>query len=226
MIPQEWKTANVVPILKKGCKSDVENYRPISLTSLIMKTFEKVVREELMGLCLVHIDSRQHGFLPGKSCNTQMVQFCDSLALSINNNQKTDVIYFDFAKAFDSVNHDIILNKMKYRYKIDGKMLRFLVNYLKNRHQRVLIGNFMSESRNVNSGVPQGSIIGPLLFVMFINDLHEGLSPGTNMALYADDTKIWRNIISEEDHCILQKDINYLNDWAIKNKIRFHPKKC
>ena len=111
LIPKEWKHANVVPIHKKGSKASVENYRPISLTCLVMKIFEKLVRNELMSKCQDKINQKQHGFLPGKSCTTQMIPFYDSLAVTINDLSTTDVIYFDFAKAFDSVNHDIILHR-------------------------------------------------------------------------------------------------------------------
>ncbi len=96
-----------------------------------------------------------------KLCNTQLVSFCDSLALSLNDNIRSDIIYFDFQKAFDSVSHDIILQKLKYQYGIDGSMLRFFKNYLKDRSQRVVIGNKISNTCNINSGVPQGSIVGP-----------------------------------------------------------------
>ena len=225
-LSDDWKLAFVVPIHKKGSKSNVGNYRPISLTSLVMKTFEKIIREELFLRCTEHLDNRQHEFLPSKSCCTQMVQLCDSISISLNENIRSDVIYFDFAKAFDSVNHDIILSKLKYQYHIDGLLLKFITNYLKNRKQKVVIGNEISSARDVLSGVPQGSIIGPLLFVLFINDITRGLSPGTNIALYADDTKIWRKIYGEDDHQILQHDISYLLNWAVQNKIVFHPNKC
>ena len=129
-IPSEWKHANVVPVHKKGSKTCVENYRPISLISIIMKTYERVVRDKLLSTCGHLIDDRQHGFMMNRSCCTQMVNFCDSLALSLNENIQTNVIYFDFQKAFDSVNHDIILEKLKFQYKIDGRLLRFFVNYL------------------------------------------------------------------------------------------------
>ncbi|MCP4460780.1 MAG: reverse transcriptase family protein, partial [Cytophagales bacterium] len=134
-IPALWKVANVVPIHKKGSKIDVSNYRPISLTSLIMKVYERIIRKELLRRCEYLIDSRQHGFMESKSCCTQLVSFCDSLALSLNDRVRADIIYFDFQKAFDSVNHDIILNKLKHQYNIDGSLLRFFVSYLSDRHQ-------------------------------------------------------------------------------------------
>ena len=155
-----------------------------------------------------------------------MAGFCDSLALSLNDCMRTDVVYFDFSKAFDSVNHDLILKKLKHLYNIDGRLLKFLANYLSGREQCVTIGNTKSSIIPVLSGVPQGSIIGPILFVLFINDLSEGLSSGTNLALYADDMKIWRIIHSEHDHELLQNDITHLNNWAMVNKMKFHSKKC
>ena len=225
-VPNEWKLANVVPVHKKGTKTSVENYRPISLTCLTMKVFEKIVRDELFSKCRDKLDQRQHGFVPEKSCTTQMAIYVESLCLSINANIRTDVVYFDFAKAFDSVSHDIILQKLKTNFGIDGTLLKFIMNYLKDRKQRVVIGGAQSDVTLVRSGVPQGSILGPLFFVIFINDMFEHVSDGTDMALYADDTKIWRKIISWRDHEIFQNDIDALQKWAENNKMKFHPGKC
>ena len=225
-IPNEWKSANVVPVFKKGDKSSVENYRPISLTCLVMKIFERCIRDELMLKCNDLLDKRQHGFLPKMSCTTQMVPFVESLAVTLNESSRADIIYFDFAKAFDTVSHDIILHKLKYHYKIDGILLNFLKSYLQDRTQRVVIGGSFSESMKVSSGVPQGSIIGPTLFIMFINDMISKVSTGTNIVLYADDTKIWRRVESWRDHEQLQEDITSLYKWSIHNKMVFHPNKC
>ena len=145
-----------------------------------------------------------------------MVPFTYDLALTLNNRAKCDVIYFDFAKAFDSVSHDLILKKLKHSYRIDGLMLTFIKSYLKNRNQQVVIGGAISSP--VKSGVPQGSILGPLLFVLFINDMFTCVSKETNMALYADDTKIWREIVISEDHFILQNDINNLYKWSLTDQ--------
>ena len=225
-LPSEWKLAHVVPVHKKGSKADAENYRPISLTSLVVKVMERIVRDDLMARCHHLVDNRQHGFLPEKSCSTQLTQFCDSLALSLNKNIRADVVYFDFAKAFDSVNHDLILNKLKHSFGIDGRLLEFIKKYLSGRQQAVLVNGSISSTIQVLSGVPQGSILGPSLFVLFINDISVGLSPGTNIVLYADDTKIWREMVHENDYLAIQKDIDYLLDWAVQNKMKFHPSKC
>ena len=225
-IPREWKTANVVPVHKKGSKSLVDNYRPISLTCLVMKIFEIQVRDTIMTKTHHLLDWRQHGFLPSRSCTTQMVPFIDTLAQTINASSRRDVIYFDFMKAFDSVNHDLILSKLKRQYGIDGRLLKLMVNYLQDRTQCVVVDGVSSGQRPVQSGVPQGSILGPLLFVMFINDMFQCISSGTDIALYADDTKISRQIDSWSDHVILQQDIDALHLWSVNNKMKFHPVKC
>ena len=225
-LPFDWKLANVVPVHKKGDKSNVENYRPISLTSLIMKVFEKCIRDELLSLCSHRIHPSQHGFLPNRSCTTQLIPFIDKISLGLNNNVRTDVVYFDFAKAFDSVNHDIIIHKLKHNFGIDGLLLKFLQDYLHGRKQRVVLGSGISNEVDVVSGVPQGSILGPLLFVLFINDIHNVVSPGTDIALYADDTKIWRQILSEADCSALNNDIHAMAQWASSNLMTFHPMKC
>jgi len=225
-IPPDWKLASVVPVFKKGDKTSVENYRPISLTSLVMKVFERSIKSALYGKCAHLLDDRQHGFLNNRSCTTQMIPFTNDLALALNDKSRVDIIYFDFAKAFDSVSHDLILQKLKTNFNIDGLMLKFIKSYLEDRQQQVVIGGHKSPTLPVKSGVPQGSILGPLLFVLFINDMFSCVSEGTNIALYADDTKIWREILSFSDHHIVQNDINRLYDWSVRNRMTFHPKKC
>ena len=225
-IPSEWKVANVVPVFKKGSKNAVQNYRPISLTSLVMKVYERVIASELLSIVEGKIKPNQHGFLPLKSCESQLIPFTDSLARCLNEGSRTDIIYFDFAKAFDSVNHDIILGKLKNQYGINGLLLKFFVEYLSGRVQRVAIGNELSDELPVSSGVPQGSILGPLLFVLFINDIGNDINEGSNLLLYADDTKLFREINNSQDCLLLQQDINTLNDWATANKMKFHPDKC
>ena len=225
-IPQEWKLANVVPVFKKDDKNKVINYRPISLTSLVMKVLERILYDELFTRTIDKIDKRQHGFLKNKSCNTNLLLFTESIARSLHEKIGTDVIYFDFAKAFDTVSHDLILQKLKIQYNIDGTLLKFFTEYLRCRKQRVIMENVVSENVDVLSGVPQGSILGPLLFVLFINDIYANIDKDTNIALFADDTKIWRDINSEADCEILQKDINSLSMWSRNNKMSFHPDKC
>ena len=218
--------AHIVPIHKKDDKNNIENYRSISLTCIISKVFEKCVRDELLIHCQHLLHDAQHGFLPLKSCTTQLIPFSHDISIGLNSNNLIDVVYFDFSKALDSVNHDIILQKLKIDYKIDGLMVKFIKEYLQGRQQRVLENGDFSNLCIVKSGVPQGSILGQLLFVLFINSMQDYISPGIKIALYADDTKIWRYIHSTIDHQILQNDINTLHEWSIKNKMRFNIKKC
>ena len=154
-IPQEWKLANVVPVHKKDDKNKVTNYRPISLTSLVMKVFERILYDELLTRTIDKIDTRQHGFLRNRSCNSNLLLFTESIVRSLHEKIGTDVIYFDFAKAFDTVSHDLILNKLKTQYNIDGTLLKFFTEYLCSRKQRVILDNVISECVDVLSGVPQ-----------------------------------------------------------------------
>ena len=155
-----------------------------------------------------------------KSCTSQLLEFNCNLALTLNRHSQADIVFFDFQKAFDSVSHDVIINKVKNQFNINGKMLRFLSNYLAGRQQRVALDGVFSNWATVRSGVPQGSILGPFLFVLFINDIVEVIRDGTQILLYADDLKIWKIIESEKDS--IQPDIDNLLRWATLNKMKFH----
>ena len=226
ILPIEWKRANVVPVYKKGEKGNVENYRPILLTCISVKVMERIMYDELF--CRTHqlIDSRQNGFLKNNSCAMNMTRLIESVSTTLLQDLPTDIIYFDFAKAFDTINHDLIFNKLKYQYNIEGRMLKFFKSYLTNRSQRVVLVNCTSDVVAVLSGVPQGSILGPLLFVLFINDIFFNIDENSSIGLYADDTKLWRKIATSADCDILQRDIDTLNTWCISNKMKFNTDKC
>ena len=226
ILPIEWKSANVVPVFRKGEKGNIENYRPISLTCISAKVMERIMCDELF--CRTHhlIDSRQNGFLKNNSCAINMTNLIESVSTNLLQDLPTDIIYLDFAKAFDSVNHDLILSKLKYQYNIDGRMLKFFKGYLTNRIQRVVQDNCTSDVVTVLSGVPQGSILGPLLFVLFINDIFCNIDENSRIGLYADDTKLWRRIATSSDCDILQRDIVTLNNWCLRNKMKFNRDKC
>ena len=162
LLPTDWKCANIVPVHKKGPKNYIESYRLISLiTSLVMKTFERILKEEIILKTSHLLDERQHGFSSQKSCTTNMLSFKDNVVMSLNDcdTMSVDVIYFDFSKAVDSVNHNLILQKLQEYNFINGRLLKFIRNYLCGRIQCVTLENFSSK----------GSILGPILFVLLIN---------------------------------------------------------
>ena len=226
ILPAEWKRANIVPVFKKGAKENIENYRPISLTCISAKVMERIIYDEVFSRTHHLIDSRQNGFLKNNSCAMNLTTLIESLSTNLLQDLPTDIIYFDFAKAFDTVNHDLILSKLKYQYSIDGRMLKFFKSYLSNRTQRVVLDNCTSDIVDVLSGVPQGSILGPLLFVLFINDIFNNIDKNSLIGLYADDTKLSRKIETWSDCDILQRDIDTLNNWCISNKMKFNTEKC
>ena len=164
-------------------------YRPISLTSLPMQILEFLIKDLVLIQCGHLIKDFQHGFSVDKSCLTQLLPLVDKFSVAMNRTSRIDVIYFDFAKVSHSVNHDILLNKLKMKFGIDGLVLQFLRDYLSNRKQQVVINGSLSGLLPVLSGVPQGSILGPLLTILFIDGICEAITEGTNLEFHADEPR-------------------------------------
>ena len=227
IIPQDWKKAHIVPIYKKGSKHSPENYRPISLTSIPSKILEHIVHSNIM----THLDTNnlitplQHGFRKGRSCETQLITTANDFAQTLNSKSQTDAILLDFSKAFDKVDHKILLTKAS-SLGIGPLMTKWIHSFLNNRTQTVLVEGSKSDPSPVLSGVPQGTVLGPLLFLIYINDISSDLTPGTSIRLFADDSLLYRQIHSKADQTILQKDLNTLQAWEANNKMEFHPDKC
>ena len=221
-IPDIFKLAYVTPIHKGGSKLKPEQYRPVSLTSHVMKIFERVIKRNIMKHLTEQnlINSGQHGFVPGRSTQTQLLQhYCDIFE-TLSEDTRIDTIFLDFAKAFDKVDHDILLQKV-FNHKIKGKIGLWLKEFLNSRKYRVVANGEMSEEQSVLSGVPQGTVLAAILFVIMISDIDENVK-NSIVRLFADDTRISRKIESEEDKVLLQKDLDIIYDWANKNLMKFN----
>ena len=224
-VPLDWKKAHVTPIFKKGERYLPSNYRPVSLTCIASKIMEHIVTKHIMNHLEKHriLTDHQHGFRSKKSTETQLLCFAQDIYNNMRKNQQTDVIVMDFAKAFDKVAHNRLLKKLDVMG-ITGKTNKWVKSFLENREQSVVCEGDMSSWGSVTSGVPQGSVIGPILFLVYINDLPIGLK--SNVRLFADDTIVYLTISNEEDGRILQSDLDKLAKWEDKWQMQFHPQKC
>ena len=225
MIPREWKLANVVPVYKKGSKSVPGNYRPISLTCVLCRVMESFLKDTIMEHLLENnlLSTRQHGFISGRSTVTQLLSYLDSCVKNVADGEIVDVVYLDFQKAFDTVPHARLLKKL-HSYGIDGELLAWITEYLKDRSQVVIVNGESSTAGAVLSGIPQGTVLGPLLFVIYINDILDKIN--SEGLLFADDAKIFRSISCKNDALLLQDDILRLEAWSDMWLLKFHPDKC
>ena len=220
VLPDIWKQANVVALYKTGSKKDPLNYRPVSLTCILCKVFEKLFRHHILEFVKDKIIPQQHGFVNNKSCFSNMLETIESIFQILGEASTVGIFYFDFAKAFDRVPHYRHLSKLEM-YGICGKTLEVIRNFLSKRTMNVTTGNASSKCINVTSGVPQGSVLGPLLFLLYINDLPNGLNNIVN--LFADDLKLIGNAKFPN---LIEQDLRLLEDWENQWLLRFNPSKC
>ena len=224
-IPSKWKVAEVRPIFKKGDKTSPDNYRPVSLTSVICKVFEKFIRDAMYDHLTKNniLSPDQFGFCSGRSCVTQLLVTANDWLLSLDNKTPVDAVYLDFSKAFDSVPHQRLIHKLN-SYGVQGNVLKWVSDFLSNRTQYVAINGEQSMTIPVSSGVPQGSVLGPTLFIYYINDLPNATDQ--LVRLFADDSKAYAEIKTEEDQVKLQKGIDDLVNWSNEWLMHFNSKKC
>ena len=213
-IPSEWKHAIITPIFKKGAPSNPSNYRPIALTCTCCKIFESLIAAELLDFLKEHnlISKHQHGFLKRHSTNTNLLECLNDWTLSISNHKLVHIGYIDFQRAFDSISHPKLILKLS-SYGISGNLLFWIKAFLLNRTQSVRVGSTMSHSCDVTSGVPQGSVLGPLLFNLFINDIADFFSNSTKIKMFADDLKLYTEL-STDLNSQFQIHLDHISLWA------------
>ena len=225
VFPQIWKQANVIPIYKKGDNSSPKNYRPVSLLSIVGKTMEKVVFKHLYNYLKTNdtIYKYQSGFLPGHSTTHHLAHLYHVITEAFDKQKKVRLVFGDISKAFDKIWHAGLIYKLK-SVGVTGPLNTWLANYLHNRQQRVVLQGSSSDWKHINAGVPQGSVLGPLLFLIYINDMSEGLE--SKLSLFADDNLLCMTSDSEEQNArILNNDIAKIERWAKQWLVTFNPDK-
>ena len=224
-VPRNWRKVKVVPIYKKGSKSKPGNYRPVSLTSQVGKVMERIVKNSLAdhletnGLLSIH----QHGFTSQKSCKLNLLEALEHWTKALDDGRRLDILYLNFHKAFDSVPHKQLKIKL-YGYGIRGVLLEWISSFLEDRQQQVVVGAGQSDWCAVTSGVPQGSVLGPILFVLYVNELPDFVR--SNIKMFADDAKVYRSIQDLQDTMTLQQDVAAFEQWSSNWLLRFNETKC
>ena len=226
-IPAAWKLANVTPIYKKGKKCEPANYRPISLTSVPCKLLEGIIKKKIVEHLDINnlINNTQHGFTSNKSTTTNLIEFFNRITKDTDDGAPVDLLYLDFSKAFDKVPHRRLIAKLQ-AHGIEGNILKWIENWLHDRKQRTVLNGKSSTWAEVLSGVPQGSVLGPLLFLIFINDLDDWAAPVHHVSKFADDTKVGHRVTSITDQEEFQSIINKLADWASVWGMEYNVDKC
>ena len=224
-LPDDWRSANVAPIFKKGSRHEASNYRPVSLTSVCCKVLEHIICKHILNYLdkFNLLSILQHGFRFAHSCETQLLLTLHDITSMFDAKKQIDIAILDFSKAFDTVPHQKLLHKLKH-LGIQGNVIKWIQSFLTNRDQSVIVEGETSKPITVKSGVPQGTVLGPLLFLCFINDLPDSVT--SQVRLFADDCLLYRPISSAEDSIKLQEDLTQLEKWAKTWGMSFNANKC
>ena len=226
-LPAPWKTSLVIPIFKKGARYNPLNYRPISLTSVICKCLERIISQQLTAYleeCSILSDN-QYGFRSGRSTQDQLILVYDDVSKWLDDDGVVDLVMFDFAKAFDLVSHPILLQKLRL-IGIQSPLIYWIEDFLNGRSMSASVKSKTSRSHPVSSGVPQGSVLGPILFLVFIN--HLGSNVTSSFKIFADDLKIYMNVSYNSNVAyarsskLCQRDITALNDISSSWDLRLN----
>ena len=225
-VPTRWKSGNITPLHKGESRHDASNYRPITITSLLCRIMEKVVKDAVVKHLedLKYITDCQHGFRSKRSCLTNLLLNLEEVTSQLDKGHCVDQIYLDFQKAFDKVPHQRLIYKLQ-QAGIAGCLLSWIESFITNRKQRVNVNGVYSEWKDVLSGVPQGSVLGPVLFIIFVNDLPDILNT-CSCSIFADDTKIQAKVNSSDEADKIQEDLNELSKWCKEWKMVFNASKC
>lgn len=223
IFPSRFKETLVHPIFKSGDTHDVNNYRPIAILNSFAKIFEKLVHSSLLHHVSPYLDENQHGFLPKRSTVSNLLEYSAFLADHLDRKEQVDVIYMDMSKAFDRISHSLLIMKLQ-AFGVSGPMLLWFKDYLVDRPMKVVFNGACSGVFVPSSGVPQGSILGPLLFVVYLDDLLKTMT--TTKFFYADDGKFARVINSANDCYLLQDELHLVNNWCTCNQLPLNPSKC
>lgn len=221
--PDRWKTSIISPIHKSGDKSNIENYRPISIISAISKIFERAIHNHISIITKDLISIKQHGFRTGKSTLSNLLEYDDYLVNNMVKGSQVDTIFTDMSKAFDKVSHNILLKKLA-TFRLNKCLIKLIESFLKNRKQIVCVYGAKSSEIEPTSSVPQGSVLSPLLFSLFINDLPDNIL--CQILMFADDVKIFNKISNLNDARKLQNDIDQLFNWCRTNGLELNINKC
>lgn len=226
-LPQDWKDAIILPIYKSGEKLHCNNYRPISLTSIVIKLMEKILFLKISAHVESNnlLDEEQFGFRKGKSCELQLLLYTKYISKCVDEKVPVYSIYLDLQKAFDKVPHTELLNKLEFGFGINNNLMQWLRAFFTNRRQKVRVGKAFSDWATVTSGVPQGSVLAPLLFILYVRDMHVNLN-SVNVLKFADDTKLFLAIQNSTDEQILQSSLDNLSKWLDTWKMPINVNKC